>query len=135
MWDAIARVHEMEAWKVLGYTSFEAWARTELNVSQRQSYRYLAKAKASVELAAVTGVSTDEAAAEVPLTPPPVAAQPTLHSERTMPEVVPDWTKPIQAATKLTSSISHLRLGDLPPSAQEALADLLVALESMLRAR
>lgn len=133
LWDALAEVHRLEAFKVQGYSTFTEWAKVKLNVSDRQSYRYLAKAREVVAIAAQTGISIGEAADQVPLAPPPPIQPPT--APKTTParvEVVDSWARPIKAAAKLTASISHMRSTPLTSEARIALVELLRSLQAVL---
>lgn len=124
LWDALAEVHRLEAWRVRGFSSFTDWAQNELDVSARQSYRYMAKAREAVAIAAATGVTVAEAAETVPLTPKRTTPKP---------EVVAGVPRVVSMATKLTAEISHLHVGvPLSPEAQEALGALLRALQAAL---
>jgi hypothetical protein len=121
-WDLLAEVHSTEARRHRGdgYASFAAWARARLNLSTRQSYRYLAKAQAMAELIE-GGASEVEAAVAVPLTPPRMAE----------PAVV-NWSKPMKRIDTLQAEISHWNPVDMPPSVRERVAALLADMQRLL---
>lgn len=131
LWDALAEVHRLEAHKVLGYGSFTAWAKVELDVSDRQSYRYLSKVREIAAISEQTGLSAGEAAEQVPLTPPS-APNPQPQATTGTVEVVDSWERPTKALKKVTASISHLKTVPLTSAARIALEELLESIQAML---
>jgi hypothetical protein len=57
-WTLLAEAHERQAWKVLGYPTWEEYVRTEFNMSRSRSYQILDHAKMTRELVSASGVST-----------------------------------------------------------------------------
>ena len=54
----LAEAHDRQAWKVLGYPTWEAYVRTEFDMSRSRSYQILNHARVTKELVSASGVST-----------------------------------------------------------------------------
>lgn len=123
LWDALADVHRLEAYRLEGFASFTAWAQVKLDVSARQSYRYLAKVNAIVELAATTGQTTAEAAETLTLRRPAKAVAPGTPV---------NWGPPVKHARKFVAELVHLPRTEMPPSVRSELLALVEEIRQAL---
>ena len=57
-WTLLVEAHERQVWKVLGYPTWEAYVRTEFDMSRSRSYQILDHARVTRELVSASGVST-----------------------------------------------------------------------------